>query len=226
LLWYYLPCKCAKVITVISDFSRQELINELPWTSDKVQVIHNCVDPEFSKKPFQNKPGKPVILQIGTKQNKNLDMVANALNGLECHLRIIGPLNETQLTMLKEYKIDYSNTSNISDKQLQIEFEKSDILLFVSTYEGFGLPIIEAQAIGRPVITSNLEPMVEIAGDGACIVDPSNADSIRKGLLLIINDLTYKNKITNSGIQNVKRFQTNKITAHYTALYRKILKIS
>jgi len=153
-------------------------------------------------------------------------MVANALNGLECHLRIIGPLNETQLTMLKEYKIDYSNTSNISDKQLQIEFEKSDILLFVSTYEGFGLPIIEAQAIGRPVITSNLEPMVEIAGDGACIVDPSNADSIRKGLLLIINDLTYKNKITNSGIQNVKRFQTNKITAHYTALYRKILKIS
>jgi len=53
LLWYYLPCKCAKVITVISDFSRQELINELPWTSDKVQVIHNCVDPEFSKSPFK-----------------------------------------------------------------------------------------------------------------------------------------------------------------------------
>ena len=66
------------------------------------------------------------------------------------------------------------------------------MLTFVSTYEGFGLPILESQATGRPVVTSNVSSMPEVAGDAACLVNPYDADSIREGILRVINDDAYR----------------------------------
>ena len=95
-----------------------------------------------------------------------------------------------------------------------------DLLVFVSTYEGFGLPILEAQATGRPVITSNVLSMPEVAGDSACLVDPFDVSSIRKGILKVINDPAYREKLIKRGFENVKRFQPDKIAEQYADIYR------
>ena len=60
------------------------------------------------------------------------------------------------------------------------EYKDADLISFPSTFEGFGMPIIEGQAVGRPVITSNIEPMVSVAADAAILVDPFNIESIRE----------------------------------------------
>ncbi len=88
------------------------------------------------------------------------------------------------------------------------------MLVFVSTYEGFGLPILEAQAMGRPVVTSNIMSMPEVAGDGACLVDPCDVTILHQVLLRVINDSSYRNTLVRNGFENVKRFRSKKIAAH------------
>ena len=81
------------------------------------------------------------------------------MNGIDCHLRIIGKIDINIQTLLDENKIDYTNAFNLSDNEIIEEYKKCDIVNFPSTHEGFGMPIIEGQAIGRVVLTSDLSPM-------------------------------------------------------------------
>ncbi len=107
---------------------------------------------------------------------------------------------------LKASGISYSYRTNLSESEILAAYHQADIVSLVSTYEGFGLPIIEAQAIGRAVIAGNVASMPEVAGEGACLVDPHDVTAIRSGILRIINEPGYRNAIVEQGFQNVKRF--------------------
>jgi len=98
-----------------------------------------------------------------------------------------------------------------------------DMLCFVSTYEGFGLPIIEAQACGRVVITSNNASMPEIANNGALLVNPLDVNDIKNGINLLINNSKLREELISKGIENVKRFQPEIIANQYQQLYDSIL---
>jgi glycosyltransferase involved in cell wall biosynthesis len=107
---------------------------------------------------------------------------------------------------------------------MKIAYEEADIVSFCSTYEGFGLPIIEAQAMYTPVLTSDLDPMKEVSGGAAYLADPFDVESIRKGLLTIVNDDQFREEIVERGRENIQRFLPNKIAAEYERLYDEILK--
>lgn len=96
------------------------------------------------------------------------------------------------------------------------------MLCFVSLYEGFGMPIIEAQATGRPVVTSNLGAMAEVAGRGAHLVDPEESGSIRQGVVKILEDGAYREQLVEKGLKNVKRFRAETVAGQYMALYSDI----
>lgn len=96
------------------------------------------------------------------------------------------------------------------------------MVMFVSTFEGFGLPVIEAQGTGRPLITSNIQPMKEVAGDAAYFADPFDTSSIRNGVLKIIHDQHYRQSLIEKGLMNVKRFAPEKIAMQYQELYKKV----
>jgi len=100
------------------------------------------------------------------------------------------------------------------------------MLVFASTYEGFGLPIVEAQATGRPVVTSNILSMPEVAGGAACLVDPFNVASIREGIAKVIQDSSYREYLVRLGFENVKRFQPENIAKNYLDIYTNILEHS
>jgi glycosyltransferase involved in cell wall biosynthesis len=95
-------------------------------------------------------------------------------------------------------------------------------VVFASTYEGFGMPIVEANATGRPVVTSNIGPMPEVAGSAACLVDPFDCSSIREGIVRVIGDADYRSHLVAGGFENVKRFQADVIAAQYAAVYREV----
>src|ERR1039458_3177724 len=99
-IWYELPIRRCRVVTAISEATRQELLRYVRCDPSKVRVIPNCVGPEFVPFPKPFSEEKPVVLQVGTGKNKNLARVAAALDGIRCHLRIIGKLNDTQRHVL------------------------------------------------------------------------------------------------------------------------------
>lgn len=208
--------KADKIVS-ISEQTEKEL-REYRFSSE---VIYDPVSPAFIYKEKKMDKVCPVILHIGTKANKNLKKSIIALKDLKCHLRIVGKLSEEYVKMLLENNIDYSSCANISDEELLEEYNKCDIVNFPSLYEGFGMPIIEGQATGRVVITSNLSPMKDVAGGSAVLVNPNDIESIRQGYIEAIN---HGEHYIVKGLENVKRFSVATIAGQYLNLIKSILK--
>lgn len=222
LFWYWLPAKRCTAITVISEATRVQVLMHLRCDPDKVRVIYCNVSDEFKPAPRPFNTNRPRLLHIGTTPNKNVERLAAALTGLDCELAVIGALSATQINALKLHRVTYINFVNLSREDLLEQYRCCDMVVFVSTYEGFGLPIVEANAVGRPVVTSNIWSMPEVAGEAACLVDPFDVASIRDGISRVIEDATYREFLVKRGFENVKRFQIENIAAQYETLYRSI----
>ncbi|MBS1665956.1 MAG: glycosyltransferase family 4 protein [Bacteroidetes bacterium] len=222
-LWYDWPVQKADMVTVISDNTKKELIRYTHCPPEKIRVIGNFVDPGFQFAPFVFNESCPRILFIGSTPNKNLNRLIESLQGLNVVLDIVGLLSGEQIKRLKKANIRYEQSSGLSQEALVAKYQQCDILAFPSTYEGFGLPIVEAQATGRPLLSSNLSPMREVAGEGACLIDPYDPDSIRSGLIKIINDPVYRESIIKNGLENAKKFTLDSVAQQYVELYQELL---
>ena len=222
-LWLYLPCLRANRVTVISEFTKRRLLAICPIEASKLRVIANCVADNFvaTEKPWN--AAKPCVLLVGTTPNKNLDRIAQACEGLRVRLSILGRLDAGQRAALDARAIEYESHSDLPKEKVVALYQSCDLVCFVSTYEGFGMPILEAQAVGRPVLTSDISPMREVAGEGAFKVDPFDVDSIRTGLERLIGDGGLREDLIREGFRNVKGYSAESVAAQYAALYREVL---
>ncbi len=223
-LFLDLPVKKLKFVTTISEATRDEIVFHTNCDINKIRVIENPLSDIFQiaeNKKFNNT--YPRILQIGSTPNKNVLNLIRALKGIPCKLDIVGRLDSEQMDLLKEYKIDFENSFNLNDAQIVEKYTNADILAFCSTFEGFGLPIIEAQAMRTPVITSDLSPLKEVAGNGALKVDPYKVKDIRMGLKKIIGEKNFREQLVLEGLVNVQRFKSDQISAKYQDLYEEVL---
>lgn len=209
----------ASYITFISEKSEKEALNLVKLKDGRHSIVLNPVGSEFIPYPKAVNTDCPVILHIGTKENKNLESTAIALKGFPCKLQIVGNLTEGQQLVLKLYGINYAQVSNLTDEEILQEYINCDYVNFPSLYEGFGMPIIEGQAIGRPVLTSNISPMKEVANGAAMIVDPTKPEAIRRGYEEIKQQVET---LVERGFENVKRFALDKITRQYFDIYKQI----
>lgn len=224
IFWLYIPSKRVNKIIAISEFTKNSILQHLPsFPQEKIVVIHVAVSEKFQYSPRTFKKDKPKILQIGSAPNKNLLRLLDAIKDISCKVIIVGKLTNEYLSKLTEYGIDYENYTNLSEDELIDKYIESDMLAFVSTYEGFGMPIVEANKIGRPVITSNVASMPEVAGDAAVLIDPLNVSSIREGILKIIEDDKYRETLIKNGLVNADRFNANSLAQKYFSLYKQVL---
>jgi glycosyltransferase involved in cell wall biosynthesis len=221
LFWFYIPVKRVKYITVISNATKSDLLCYVNTKPENIIVIPNCVSDSFMYSEQSNNK-KWTILHIGTKQNKNLPNLIEAIKDIDCRLIIIGKINENQLKLLNKYNIDFDNVYNLSNDEIINQYINCNMLSFVSTSEGFGLPIIEAQAVGRPILTSKISSMPEVAGEGALLVDPYNVSEISEGILAIKNNNVLRAKLVENGLENVKKFKAENIALQYAQLYERV----
>lgn len=218
------PVRRARLVTAISEATRFDVLRETGCEPSKVKTIELPVGEEFvaPEKPGFNSD-KPNILQVGTLPYKNLPRVVKALRGLDCTFTVIGDLDEPTRRLLDESGLEFKNESQLNDEQIREHYRRADMVVFCSVYEGFGLPIIEAQAMCTPVVTSNLSPMSDVAGAGALLVDPYNVESIRDAIISIIRDESLRTELVRKGSANVERFRPPAIAAKYEELYDSIL---
>ncbi|WP_178990239.1 glycosyltransferase family 4 protein [Winogradskyella schleiferi] len=222
LFWFWLPAICVKRITVISNFTKLELEKIIPFAKHKISVVNNPVNELFAFSDYNFNQSQPRILLIGTKPNKNLEMVLKALSTIPSEIVLIGKPTDVQKKLVATLDLNFESRFNLSINEVVEEFKKSDLLCFASTYEGFGMPIIEAQAVGRPVITSNLGAMKEVAADTAYLVNPHDLNSIRLGVKEIIENRPLRQDLIKKGLQNVERFKSENVAKEYMHIYRDV----
>ena len=220
--WLTMPVARVKYITTISEASKIDILKNCSCDPDKIKVIPVAVANIYQPVPTNFNKAKPRLLQIGTAPNKNIPRLIEAIKDIPCHLVIIGKIDNTLISQLEQYSISYENKYNLSIEELYEEYKKCDILTFVSTFEGFGMPIIEANCVERPVITGNITSMPEIAGNAACIVDPFDMSAIKAGILKIIQNDTFRNTLIENGKSNKNRYSAAAIADMYFELYQKV----
>lgn len=223
LFWLKWPVQHSRLVTTVSEATKVEIVRHTGCRPDKIAVVPSAIPPHFRPKAKPFHAEKPRILHIGSAPNKNLLRHIEALRELPCVLHIVATLRQPEKNLLETAGIAYENTPDLDDAGIVRAYENCDLLLFASTLEGFGMPIIEAQSVGRPVVTANCSSMPEVAGAGACLVNPFDSASIRDGVLRVIRDAGYRNALVQRGFENARRFQAATITERYAQLYRSIL---
>jgi glycosyltransferase involved in cell wall biosynthesis len=141
---------------------------------------------------------------------------------MQCQLVVIGRLSPSQEAAIDENGIVLENHVNLSEAELVRQYQECDLVSFASTFEGFGMPIVEAQRVGRPVVTSRCSSMPEVAGAAACFVDPLDVASIRAGIRSVIENREYRESLIVAGYENAKRFDANTIALQYLSMYRRV----
>lgn len=210
--------------------------------SDHLSVILNGLNYPF--KPLATTGGvkrklgkideleKPFLLHIGSSHpRKNragiLRVFAQVAQKTDMQMIFAGQALSGELVRLaKDLNIYDRIVEIVSPDVSVVEFlyNRAVALLFPSFYEGFGWPVIEAQACGCPVVASNIPPLVEILRDSAELYDSKNEAGMANSVLKIFTDVSYREQLRQLGLENVRsRFQTSRMMGEYVAIYREMV---
>jgi len=223
MVWITWPLRCVDQLVTVSEATKEDVLKEATWFDPmKITVIPTVVPQHFQPRKAEPYNPKPIALHIGVAENKNLRRHTEALQGLDVHLRIIGELSDADYNMLKQLGVEYSTQFKLTDAEMQEAYATSDFLLFASTLEGFGMPILEAQMVGLPVITSHIAPMNKVAGDGALFCNSLDSNAIRGCIERVTSDAQLRKILIQKGATNCKRFSPKESARMMQELYMKI----
>jgi glycosyltransferase involved in cell wall biosynthesis len=220
-LFFDWPLRRMRFLTAVSEQTRQEASDACGVSPDLVTVIENPLLDGFDPHPEKAFDEHcPRVLHIGTAPNKNLGNLAEALRGLPCTLRVIGKVDTPTQHTFEAANLSYESVADLDQVAIEAEYRNCDVVSFCTSYEGFGLPIIEAQAMRKPVITSDREPMRSVAGKGAILVDPDDPSNMRKGFQKMFSDAALRTSLIEAGSTNVARYDPQIAASKYADLYR------
>tara|TARA_B100000963_G_scaffold361806_1_gene399801 strand:+ start:4585 stop:5565 length:981 start_codon:yes stop_codon:yes gene_type:complete len=223
IVWITLPIYFSGAIFFSSEITKNRVL-EITSLDRKLSFIAKlCSNLEFKNPETKRRGQKPCILHVGTASHKNLHTVLKSIKEIECKLLIVGELIESDRSYLIDKKIEFKNYININKKELEGLYLESDIVTFPSLHEGFGLPIIEAQASRTPVITSNFSPMSEVAGSGAILINPLNVDEMIESVNRVLLDSEFTRKLIDRGFDNARLYSTEVVASEHLGYYRRII---
>ena len=208
-------------IIVPSESTKRDLIKYYSIPENKIVVIFipiKYAPVKLSKVGKKVKFSFPYILNINTiEPRKNISVLIKAFSGLkkENHiphkLVICGELGwkyESILDLVKNLKLDKEIIfmGYVSEEEKKYLYTKADVFVYPSLYEGFGIPVLEAQIYGCPVVASNVSSIPEVLGDGGIKINPYKVDEIKKGILKVISNNELREKLIKMGIKQSRKY--------------------
>lgn len=229
----------AKGVICISENTKKDLLHFFPKTDPKkIKVIYNgvsddffLVDPDFliSKKNtlFSELENYKYLLYIGHRTKyKNFELAVKAASRFkeQYKLVVVGEKFSSQEESFVNRYFDKKQIiifTGLSNTELNFLYNKAFALLYPSSYEGFGIPIVEAMKTKCPVIASNNSSIPEVAGSAALLYKDINEDKIINGIQQLQN-IDFRNKIISQGLLQSKKFSWDKTFEEYLAYYKKL----
>ena len=235
-----LTCQRAKAVIAVSHFTAQEVTRLLSVPAEQVHTIYHGVESRFRPLPeervarFRKQKDLPdrFILHLGTLEpRKNLVTLMRAfaqLNEPETHLILAGGKGwfyeeifaEVERLGLQK-RVHFPGY--IPAEELALWYNAAWIFAYVSLYEGFGLPILEALACGRPVLAGNSSSLPEAAGAGALLVSPTDEAEIAAGLQRLSHEIPLREQLRHAGQEHAASFSWSRTGEKTAALYRQLL---
>ncbi|MGI9543363.1 MAG: glycosyltransferase family 4 protein [Cyclobacteriaceae bacterium] len=205
-----------KVITV-SEFSKDQISDYYGVPKSKIEVVYNAVSDVFT--PSQSTyvdQAQPYFLTVcSLSPRKNLKRTLEAFELVrttrpEVKLIVVGdqrlkPFAKYDLTELLQAP-NVVVKGYVSDQEMVNLYGKASGFIFTSLYEGFGIPPLEAAAMGCPCVASNVTAMPEVLGDSVCYCDPTSVEDIALAMQKLLEDPKYRRDLIDRGYQNLKRF--------------------
>ena len=211
--------KKAKSIIAVSHNTKNDILTHYPECKDRITVIYWGCDLDIQSYRYRTgqkfHPENTILVFGGGARRKNTEMAIRAFErAISTHpglrLVIVGSGNEETRAKYRELAVDLGIDrvvevmEYVADEKLREIMRNALCLLYPSLYEGFGLPIIEAMAMGVPVITSDRSSMKEISGEAALLVNPENPEDIADAVLSIARSRKLQLELTKKGFQNAK----------------------
>lgn len=223
----YSAIRKSDAIVCVSENTKKDLFKYLPDTdSSKVFVIHNGVSDDYNKLDIVPYPElRDSILFVGGRQSyKNFDFVVKSLVATNYKLIVCGAdLKDDEKFLLEKYiPHRYSLISFPSNEELNKLYNSVYCLAYPSSYEGFGLPVLEAQRAGCPVIALNCSSIPEIIGETPILMKDMNKTAFLTSLDKLNVD-SIRNTVIDKGLDNSKRYSWKKMADEYLKLYQNLL---
>ncbi|GAA4270097.1 glycosyltransferase family 4 protein [Hyunsoonleella aestuarii] len=237
--------KNSRRLITVSNFEKENITKYFKLKHKVIKAVHNGVNKTFTvnidadhiaRVKSKYKLPENYFLHIANKDpRKNTKKVLMAFK------EFLGRTNSRQKLLMLGYKDAYLKillneigaidlydhiilTGYVSDDDLPVIYKLSQLFLFPSLREGFGIPIIEAMACGVPVITSNTSSMPEVAGNAAHLINPNKIEDISSAMLKIVSDENYKNMLIQRGLKRSKEFSWNKMAFQVLEQYKQLYK--
>jgi glycosyltransferase involved in cell wall biosynthesis len=244
--------KRADHIICISEYTKQDIIKRFNISPNRVSVVYHGFEPKqfkqisrsncvsilnklFRTKKINYSEDNQYLLNVNTvSPRKNITRLIQAFNlakdkNKSLELLIVGKLGWKYEDTIQEYnESPYKDSIHfldyVSDQELNALYNLSFVFIYPSLYEGFGLPILEAQASMTPVILSNASCLPEIAQDSALYIDPLSINSIAEAITELASDTNLQRQLQSKGFENIKRFSWEKCAIETAEIYSQIQK--
>lgn len=213
--------KKSDLIITVSNYTKKDIQDRFNINENKIRVIHNYF--ENSHKIDINRKYKNYFLVVGEiERTKNVGMIVEAFSKLKLEknidfrLIIVGKRGndyDNVVTTIKKYKIEnYVDLLNyVPDDKLFELYKNAFALIFASSFEGFGLPLLEAMSFGIPVISSNTSSMPEVVGKAGLLFNPKHVNDLEENMLKLTQDKSLRNKMIELGYEQIKLFDYDKL---------------
>lgn len=225
--------KNSEVVICISENTKKDLLNFIPDVDpQKVIVIYNGISEDYFQltnypsaiSPYES---QSYLLFVGARDKyKNFDIVLDLINNSDYNLIVVGnEFNNDEKSFIISNKLDnrICNLGRINSNDLNFLYNDAFALIYPSSYEGFGIPVIEAQKAGCPVIAYKSSSIPEIIGDTRTLIDNLSYKEILTKLSML-KDRTFRDEIVTNGLNNSKRFTWEKTYEELLKVYQSVFK--